>query len=228
MSKIANTHTASKSYHTRLSIIGLLILIIALLVSSCGPLTSDVIVKYRTADTKPEGVDEYACDGLCPYDEAGHSLTVANVPDGVTAYFAPIPAEEQEQLKALDFDGFTCLNSISGNLTFYNDKTQEWVTSFAETVTITVDYTYADLQAVKDCGSELEDKDLWQDLVPVFLYMPAEDESVNIWKPFSDYTVIPLEFDPRSTPDMKAGTIEIRFNFWGDDPKGFGSPKGSI
>ncbi len=212
----------------RISLVGLLILILALLSSSCGPLVPEFVAQYRNADTKPEGIDDYACDGACPYGEAGHTLTVANVPDGVTAYFSPISTGDQEQLKTLDKEGFTCLNSISGNLTFYNDKTQEWVTSFDEPVTITVDYTYADLQAVKDCGSKLEDKDLWQDLVPIFLYMPVEDESVNIWKPFSDYTVTPLEFDPRSTPDMKAGTIEIRFKFWGDDPKGFGSPKGSI
>lgn len=225
------------------SIVVLLIVISALLISSCGLDTPtparvtvtpdpDIIAKYRDANTKPEGIDKYACVGesggllTCPLDEKGHTLTLSDVPGNVTPYFASIPAGDLEQLSALDKEGFKCLNTILGNLTFYNNDTRELADTFEKPVTIKLNYTYADLAAVKECGSTFEDKELWNDLVPGYLFMSTDDTNINIWKPFSNYKVEPLEYDAKAAPETNAGTISIEFLFWGDRPIDIGSPKG--
>lgn len=231
---------ASKYRTHNVSIFVFLIVISMLFVSSCGPAPTpapaapdpEVIAKYRDADTKPEGVnsdginiDDWKCDGICTLDENGHTLTLNNVPDNVTAYLAPIPAEDIAQLSTLDKEGFTCLNTVIGNLTFYDNETRKLVDTFEKPVTIQLDYTYADLAAVKECGSKFEDKELWNDLVPGYLFMSTDDTNINIWKPFSNYKVEPLEFDAKAAPETIAGTISIEFSFWGDRPIIGGSPK---
>ena len=226
----------------RLSFVGGLVLIVALFLSSCGPVTpmpvivtpeTKITAKYRSAAIKPDGIDNFVCTAnsggaVCPVDANGHTLTLLDLPAGVSAYFVPIPAEEQLQLQSLDKQGFICLNSINGNLTFYKDDTRELVTTFDTPVTIKVTYTYGDLKKVQACGSKLEANELWQDLVPVYLYMAPDDVNVNVWKPFSKYSVEPLEYDAKAAPETIAGTITIEFSFWGDDPKGYGSPKTGI
>jgi hypothetical protein len=234
MSQKSDVEAPRPNYRTHnISIVGLLIVIIVLLVRSFYNPTSP----YRDAVTKPDGIDNWACTGeggglnCLSGEKNGHTLSLSNVPTGVTPYFVPISAKDVEGLKRLPKEGFTCLDSIRGNLVFYDDNTKKLVTTFDTPVVLQINFTNGDLAKVHDCKPELKDDELWKNLVPVYLFMPGVAPSVNIWKPFQSYKIElsnpDINYGPSGDPNAEIGTITIEFMFWGDDPKGFGSPKSS-
>ena len=200
-----------------ISIVGLLVVIVLLLLRSCLPTSTS---PYRDAETKPGDIDQWACKGEggelnCAADESGHALSLSNVPNGVTPYLVPISADKEAELSKLPMDGFTCL-AIVGNLVFYDDKSEKLVTSFSTPVTLHINVTPGDLSKLADCQSDPKYPTI-DELMPVYLFLPAADASVNIWKPFQTF-----KLDPE-----RPGGVTVEFNYWSDDPFGFGSPKKS-
>jgi hypothetical protein len=202
----------------RLAIVGSLIAIVALFLGSCVPTPTSVPTKVpvmipREEKTKPAGaVDCTGSEGrfTCPGLD-GHTITLTGVPSGTTPVLIPVSSDEAATFSNLPKEGFTCL-SIFGNLAFY-DASGTLVKVFDNPVTLEMNVTANDLEFVTKCGS---DKGA-ADLMPVFLFLPEVDTSVSIWKPFQSY-----KFDNAANPT----SVSVEFMFWGDDPLGYGSPKG--
>ncbi len=213
MSQKTNDDTTRPNYRTHnVSIVALLIVIIVLLVRSFYNPTSP----YRDGQNLPANAKPCSGNaGSFTCDEnmlSGHKISLANVPNNVTPYLLPISADDEKKLAGLPKEGFKCLISIAGNLAFY-DSGGEIVKVFDDPVILNMTFTKNDTDKVGSCGSERG----VEDLVPVYLYLPEFDSSVDIWKPFQSF-----KLDPELP-----NTMIIEFNYWGDDPFGFGSPKKS-
>ncbi len=203
------------NYSARVSIVSLLILILVLLVSSCAPA---VVGEYREAATLPEGAEKWQCSGSDgSFTCGGSRLSLSGLPNGegynVIPYLFPILPEHETALSNLPKDGdFLCLAMV-GNLVFYDDNKDKarLVTTFDKPVTLTINFTEGDLEKLSDCS--VPPKSV-ADVMPVFLYMPNVDASINIWKPFQNFTI-------------EGDQAKIQFRLWGDRPIGWGTPAAS-
>jgi hypothetical protein len=204
----------------------LTVIVIALILLSCWLLRGDrrlpSIPKPTVAKdcTSEENSGSFTCK-----DKAEYTISLANVPEGVTPRMLQVSAIEEERLRSLPTDG-TCVVSIAGNLVFY-DNGDNLVTSFPEPITLTLNYTTQDallLQPdinkffkvsanpkVKECldSNSVAKVD---NIVPIYLYAPAFDTTIQIWKPFQNYTI---------NEDDKTMTVE--FLNWGDRQIGGGT-----
>ena len=206
MSQKTNDRTTRSNYLLHnISIFVLLIVVVVLFVLLARSTKSIV----RVPGTLPS--DAVACDveggGFNCSGLLEHKITLANVPPGVTPYLLPISSGDESKFNGLPKDGFQCVISIAGNLAFY-DKGGKMVKSFASPVAMQISYTGNDVEKLPGCKSGLTEADL----VPVYLYLPDADARVSIWKPFQNYS-------------MDGNTATIEFQFWGDPPFGWGSPK---
>ena len=206
MSQKTNDRTTRSNYLLHNVLIFVLLIVVVVLFVLLTRSTKSIVRAPGTlpADAVACGVEGggFSCSGLLD-----HKLTLANVPPSVTPYLLPISASDESKFAGLPKDGFQCIISIAGNLAFF-DKGGEMVKSFASPVTMQIAFTGNDVEKLSGCKSGLTEADL----VPVYLYLPDADARVSIWKPFQNYR-------------MDGSTATIEFQFWGDPPIGWGSPK---
>lgn len=173
-----------------------------------------------------EGQDlpqDFTCEG-----QSGYTMTITNVAPGITAGLLPISDSEESESYTYPTDGVTCIAFIAGDLVFY-DKNDDnrLVTSFPEPVTLALESTQEGalilpneinkiLEANPDSQLakclETHSISAVEDIVPIYLYTPAFDTSIHIWKPFQNYTI-----------DTTNRTVTIEFMNWGDQQFGGGT-----
>jgi hypothetical protein len=217
----------------------LLILLIWLLtgLSSQTNIPSDTSTVIPASDTpaptastpqecRPGSVEgEFTCSDP---GQPEYTIALAKVPQDVTPKILPVSDQEEANLRDLPTDGIACVVSIAGNLVFYekndNDKL---VTNFSTAVQLTLNYTAADkllLQPdIKQFLETSENAKLTQclkdkaitaveEIVPIYLYSPAFNPSIRIWKPFQNFS-----------PDNQNNKMTVEFLYWGDQPIGGGT-----
>jgi hypothetical protein len=138
-------------------------------------------------------------------DSPGHKITVSNFPNYANP--ALLKIENRDKLQDLKLDtGIGKITSIAGDLVFE-------VNNFASPVSLIVNYTPEDEQALMDRREYLTKQGVLADdiqLIPI--YLQSQTQETKIWRPFQDFI---------ADKDKREFTIQV--SSWGDQPIGFGT-----